>query len=80
MRGLRTILASVAMVATLASGFGMWLVISLGNEKNMELHKHLLESNPVRMKEHRERNELILRVLQEAAETDENITRRFGQK
>ncbi|XP_076874421.1 ubiquinol-cytochrome-c reductase complex assembly factor 3 [Brachyhypopomus gauderio] len=79
MSRLRIIISSVGMVAALASGFGLWSMISPEDEKNRnELLKQMPESNVVRMDENRKKNALMLQILKEAAETNENIARRVG--
>ncbi|XP_030648539.1 ubiquinol-cytochrome-c reductase complex assembly factor 3 [Chanos chanos] len=80
MSGLRTILTSSAIVGALGIGYGMWSVISPGEERKRELIKNLPESNPVRMEESKRRNALMLQVLKDAAETSDNIARGFGSQ
>ncbi|XP_040897371.1 ubiquinol-cytochrome-c reductase complex assembly factor 3 [Toxotes jaculatrix] len=77
MSGMRTMLSSIAMVAVLGVGYGMWSVISPGEERRKELLKNLPESNPMRMEETRKRNALVMQALKEAAETNDNIARGF---
>ncbi|XP_028297060.1 ubiquinol-cytochrome-c reductase complex assembly factor 3-like [Gouania willdenowi] len=78
MSGLRTILTSSAMVAVLGVGYGMWSVISPGEERRKEMLKNFPESNPLRMEETRQRNAMLLQVLKDAAETKDNIARGYG--
>ncbi|XP_071769497.1 ubiquinol-cytochrome-c reductase complex assembly factor 3 [Centroberyx gerrardi] len=78
MSGLRTILSSTAMVVVLGVGYGMWAMISPGEERRKELIKNLPEANPMRMEETRKRNALVMQVLKEAAETNDNIARGIG--
>ncbi|XP_037337923.1 ubiquinol-cytochrome-c reductase complex assembly factor 3 [Pungitius pungitius] len=78
MSAMRTILSSGALVAVLGLGYGMWAIISPGEERRRELIKNLPESNPVRMEETRKRNILVMQALKEAAETSDNIARGFG--
>ncbi|XP_056148635.1 ubiquinol-cytochrome-c reductase complex assembly factor 3 [Lampris incognitus] len=78
MSGLRTVLTSTAIVGVLGAGYGMWLVISPGEERRREILKNLPEANPVRMEETRRRNALVMQALKEAAETNDNIARQFG--
>nr|XP_057926982.1 ubiquinol-cytochrome-c reductase complex assembly factor 3 [Doryrhamphus excisus] len=78
MSGMRTILTSTALVAVAGLGYGMWSIIAPGEERRKAIIKNLPESNPVRMEETRKRNALLMETLKEAAETNENIARRFG--
>ncbi|XP_074526856.1 ubiquinol-cytochrome-c reductase complex assembly factor 3 [Halichoeres trimaculatus] len=80
MSGLRTILTSSAILATLGLGYGMWSMIAPGEERRRELIKNLPEANPLRMEETRKRNALVMQALKEAAETDENIARGLRPK
>ncbi|CAJ1068645.1 ubiquinol-cytochrome-c reductase complex assembly factor 3 [Xyrichtys novacula] len=80
MSGLRTILASSALVASLGLGYGTWVMIAPGEERRRELVKNLPEANPLRMEETRKRNALVMQALKEAAETDENIARGLRPK
>ncbi|TDH12381.1 hypothetical protein EPR50_G00045910 [Perca flavescens] len=75
MSGMRTFLSVSGMVAVVGLGFGMWSIMSPGEEQRRELIKNLPESNPKRMEETRKRNALVMQALKEAAETDENIAR-----
>ncbi|XP_029915186.1 ubiquinol-cytochrome-c reductase complex assembly factor 3 [Myripristis murdjan] len=78
MSSLRTILSSTALVAVVAVGYGMWSIISPGEERRREMIKNLPESNPMRMEETRKRNALVMQALKEAAETSDNIARGYG--
>ncbi|XP_068590401.1 ubiquinol-cytochrome-c reductase complex assembly factor 3 [Cebidichthys violaceus] len=78
MSAMRTILSSGALVAVMGLGYGMWAIISPGEERRRELLKNLPESNPMRMEETRKRNALVMQALKEAAETNDNIARGFG--
>lgn len=80
MSGLRTILASSALLATCGLGYGMWSMIAPGEERQRELIKNLPEANPLRMEETRKRNALVMQALKEAAETDYNIARGLPPK
>ncbi|XP_051973625.1 ubiquinol-cytochrome-c reductase complex assembly factor 3 [Xyrauchen texanus] len=80
MSGMRTILSSMALVGVAGIGYGMWAMISPGEERKRELLKNLPEANPVRMEESRRRNALMLQVLKDAAETNDNIARGFGSQ
>ncbi|CAN9512769.1 unnamed protein product [Ophioblennius macclurei] len=72
---LKTILTSTAMVGVIGVGYGMWSIISPGEERRKEMLKNLPEANPVRMEETRKRNAMLMQVLKDAAETKENIAR-----
>ncbi|XP_073321751.1 ubiquinol-cytochrome-c reductase complex assembly factor 3 [Pagrus major] len=76
---LRTLLSSSALIAMLGLGYGMWALISPGEERRRELVKNLPESNPVRMDETRKRNALVMQALKDAAETNDNIASRMGR-
>ncbi|KAF4108119.1 ubiquinol-cytochrome-c reductase complex assembly factor 3 [Onychostoma macrolepis] len=78
MSGLRTVLASIGVVGLVGVGYGMWAIISPGEERKREMLKNLPEANPVRMEETRKRNALMLQVLKDAAETNDNIARGYG--
>ncbi|XP_032372648.1 ubiquinol-cytochrome-c reductase complex assembly factor 3 [Etheostoma spectabile] len=75
MSGMRTFVSASWMVVLVGIGYGMWTIISPGEEQRKELIKNLPESNPKRMEETRKRNALVMQALKEAAETDENIAR-----
>ncbi|XP_073685689.1 ubiquinol-cytochrome-c reductase complex assembly factor 3 [Garra rufa] len=78
MSSMRTILASIGVFGLVGMGYGMWAVISPGEERRMEILKNLPEANPARMEETRKRNALIIQVLKDAAETNDNIARGYG--
>ncbi|XP_036381620.1 ubiquinol-cytochrome-c reductase complex assembly factor 3-like [Megalops cyprinoides] len=78
MSGMRTMLTTGALVGVIGVGYGMWAVISPGEERKREILKNLPEANPVRMEETRRRNALMMQVLKEAAETKDNVARGFG--
>ncbi|CDQ63554.1 ubiquinol-cytochrome-c reductase complex assembly factor 3 [Oncorhynchus nerka] len=78
MSGLRTVLVSTGFVGVVGIGYGMWSVITPGEERKREMLKNLPEANPLRMEETRKRNALMMQVLKEAAETDDNIARGLG--
>uniref|UniRef100_A0A671PTW1 Ubiquinol-cytochrome-c reductase complex assembly factor 3 n=2 Tax=Sinocyclocheilus anshuiensis TaxID=1608454 RepID=A0A671PTW1_9TELE len=75
---MRTLLASIGVVGLVGMGYGMWAVMSPGEERKREILKNLPEANPVRMEETRKRNALMLQVLKDAAETNDNVARGFG--
>ncbi|XP_068422464.1 ubiquinol-cytochrome-c reductase complex assembly factor 3 [Clinocottus analis] len=75
MSSMRTLLGAGALTATMGLGYGMWAIISPGEERRKELLKNLPESNPLRMDETRRRNALVMQALKEAAETNENVAR-----
>ncbi|KAM4576010.1 ubiquinol-cytochrome-c reductase complex assembly factor 3 [Odontesthes bonariensis] len=72
---LRTILSSTAVLGAMGIGYGMWTVISPGDDRRKEMIKNLPESNPLRMEETRQRNAMVMQVLKEAAETSDNLAR-----
>ncbi|XP_007577505.1 ubiquinol-cytochrome-c reductase complex assembly factor 3 [Poecilia formosa] len=78
MSGMRTILTSTAAIAFMGFGYGMWSVISPGEQRREEMLKNLPESNPVRMEETRQRNAMLMQVLRDAAETSDNLARGLG--
>ncbi|XP_016358622.1 ubiquinol-cytochrome-c reductase complex assembly factor 3-like [Sinocyclocheilus anshuiensis] len=78
MSRMRTLLASIGVVGLVGMGYGMWAVMSPGEERKREILKNLPEANPVRMEETRKRNALMLQVLKDAAETNDNVARGFG--
>ncbi|CAM4729958.1 hypothetical protein PO909_022589 [Leuciscus waleckii] len=80
MSAMRTMLVSIGLVGVVGVGYGMWAIISPGEERKREMLKNLPEANPVRMEESRKRNALMLQVLKEAAETNENIARGIGSQ
>ncbi|XP_051924364.1 ubiquinol-cytochrome-c reductase complex assembly factor 3 [Hippocampus zosterae] len=79
MSGMRTIVGTTGMIAMLGLGYGMWALISPGEERRKEMIKNLPESNPMRMEETRKRNALVMQTLKEAAETNENLARGLGR-
>ncbi|XP_056103557.1 ubiquinol-cytochrome-c reductase complex assembly factor 3 [Rhinichthys klamathensis goyatoka] len=80
MSAMRTMLVSIGLVGIVGVGYGMWAIISPGEERKREMLKNLPEANPLRMEESRKRNALMLQVLKEAAETNENIARGIGSQ
>lgn len=78
MSSMRTMLTAASLFGVTAVGYGMWSIISPGEEKRRELIKNLPESNAVRMEEVRRRNALVMQALKDAAETDSNIARELG--
>ncbi|XP_061586159.1 ubiquinol-cytochrome-c reductase complex assembly factor 3 [Cololabis saira] len=78
MSGMRLILSSSALIACAGLGYGMWSMISPGEERRKEMLKNLPESNPVRMEETRQRNAMVMQVLKEAAETGDNLARGYS--
>uniref|UniRef100_A0A3Q0SBV6 Ubiquinol-cytochrome-c reductase complex assembly factor 3 n=1 Tax=Amphilophus citrinellus TaxID=61819 RepID=A0A3Q0SBV6_AMPCI len=78
MSGMRTMLSFAVLVGGLGVGYGMWSVISPGEERRREKIKNLPESNPLRMEETRRRNTLVMQALKEAAETSDNIAKELG--
>ncbi|XP_043967597.1 ubiquinol-cytochrome-c reductase complex assembly factor 3 [Gambusia affinis] len=78
MSGMRTILTSTAAIASMGLGYGLWFVISPGEQRRKEMLKNLPESNPVRMEETRQRNAMLMQVLKDAAETSDNLARGLG--
>ncbi|KAM9360342.1 ubiquinol-cytochrome-c reductase complex assembly factor 3 [Symphorus nematophorus] len=79
MSSLRTILSSSVLIGAVGIGYGMWSIISPGEERRKEMLKNLPESNPLRMEETRKRNALVMQAIKEAAETNENIARGLGR-
>ncbi|XP_061752855.1 ubiquinol-cytochrome-c reductase complex assembly factor 3 [Nerophis ophidion] len=79
MSAMRTVLFSTGLVSVLGLGYGMWSIITPGEERRKELMKYLPESNPGRMDETRKRNALVMQALKDAAETDENLARGLGR-
>ncbi|ROL54346.1 Ubiquinol-cytochrome-c reductase complex assembly factor 3 [Anabarilius grahami] len=80
MSSMRTMLTSIGLVGVVCVGYGMWAIISPGEERKREMLKNLPEANPVRMEESRKRNALMLQVLKDAAETNDNIARGIGSQ
>ncbi|XP_016383822.1 ubiquinol-cytochrome-c reductase complex assembly factor 3-like [Sinocyclocheilus rhinocerous] len=78
MSSMRTVLASIGVFGIVGVGYGMWAIISPGEDRKREILKNLPEANPVRMAETRKRNALMLQVLKDAAETNDNIARGYG--
>ncbi|KAM6930820.1 ubiquinol-cytochrome-c reductase complex assembly factor 3 [Xenentodon cancila] len=78
MSGMRLILSSSALIAGLGLGYGMWAIISPGEERRREMIKNLPEANPVRMEETRQRNAMVMQVLKDAAETSDNLARGYS--
>ncbi|CAB1332962.1 unnamed protein product, partial [Coregonus sp. 'balchen'] len=60
MSGLRTVLISTGFVGVVGIGYGMWSVITPGEERKREMLKNLPEANPLRMEETRKRNALMM--------------------
>ncbi|XP_032433970.1 ubiquinol-cytochrome-c reductase complex assembly factor 3 [Xiphophorus hellerii] len=78
MSAMRTTLTSTAAIASMGLGYGLWSVISPGEQRRKEMLKNLPESNPVRMEETRQRNAMLMQVLKDAAETSDNLARGLG--
>ncbi|KAM8866580.1 ubiquinol-cytochrome-c reductase complex assembly factor 3 [Synchiropus splendidus] len=78
MSSMRTLLTASSLFGVTAVGYGMWSVISPGEEKRRELIKNLPESNALRMEEVRRRNALVMQALKDAAETNDNVARQLG--
>ncbi|XP_007242471.1 ubiquinol-cytochrome-c reductase complex assembly factor 3 [Astyanax mexicanus] len=77
MSAMRTILTSIAAIAAVCSGLGMWKAVAPGEERKKEILKQLPESNPARMEESRNRNALMMQVLKDAADTNDNLARGY---
>ncbi|XP_015195205.1 ubiquinol-cytochrome-c reductase complex assembly factor 3 [Lepisosteus oculatus] len=67
------------VAGAMGTAVGLWMVTAPGENRRREILKNLPESNPVRLQETRRRNALELQVLKEAAETNDNVARRFGK-
>ncbi|KAL3062276.1 hypothetical protein OYC64_002142 [Pagothenia borchgrevinki] len=77
---IRTLLASGGMIASIGLGYGMWSIISPGEERRREMLKNLPEYNSQTMDETRKRTALVMQTLKEASECNENISRGIGTK
>ncbi|KAK5870532.1 hypothetical protein PBY51_003473 [Eleginops maclovinus] len=77
---IRTLLASSGMIAAIGLGYGMWAMISPGEERRREMIKNLPEYNQQTMDETRKRTALVMQTLKEAAESNENLSRGVGGK
>ncbi|XP_027014258.1 ubiquinol-cytochrome-c reductase complex assembly factor 3 [Tachysurus fulvidraco] len=80
MSALRKLLVYTGAVTALITGYVFWRSLEPGEQRNREILKNLPESNPARMEESRRRNVQIMEVLKEAAETNNNIARTFGNQ
>ncbi|KAI9543651.1 hypothetical protein NQZ68_008698 [Dissostichus eleginoides] len=76
----RTLLASSGMIAAIGLGYGMWSIISPGEERRREMVKNLPEYSSQTMDETRKRTALVMQTLKEAAECNENLSRGVGGK
>ncbi|KAF3851624.1 hypothetical protein F7725_013396 [Dissostichus mawsoni] len=76
----RTLLASSGMIAAIGLGYGMWTIISPGEERRREMVKNLPEYSSQTMDETRKRTALVMQTLKEAAECNENLSRGVGGK
>ncbi|XP_033974468.1 ubiquinol-cytochrome-c reductase complex assembly factor 3 [Trematomus bernacchii] len=77
---IRTLLASGGMIASIGLGYGMWSIISPGEDRRREMLKNLPEYNSQTMDETRKRTALVMQTLKEASECNENISRGIGRK
>uniref|UniRef100_A0A3B3QNB3 Ubiquinol-cytochrome-c reductase complex assembly factor 3 n=1 Tax=Paramormyrops kingsleyae TaxID=1676925 RepID=A0A3B3QNB3_9TELE len=90
MSSVRTILGYAGIVGVIGVGGALWFMMLPGEDRRREMMKvsirrrfrscpqNLPEASPIRMEETRQRNTLLLQAIKEAAETNENVARRFG--
>ncbi|KAF7701452.1 ubiquinol-cytochrome-c reductase complex assembly factor 3 [Silurus meridionalis] len=76
----RKLLAYTGAVAALMTGYLTWRSLDPGDQRNQELLKNLPEFSSARMEESRRRNVQIMEVLKDAAETNDNIARTYGNR
>ncbi|KAG9351994.1 hypothetical protein AGOR_G00029020 [Albula goreensis] len=77
MSAVKNMIGLWTLIGVAGIGYGMWNIISPSDERKREILKDLPEANPLRMEESRQRNALMMQVLKEAAETNDNVARRF---
>ncbi|KAM9319967.1 ubiquinol-cytochrome-c reductase complex assembly factor 3 [Gastrophryne carolinensis] len=69
----RIVLATMAVAGWTGLGCLLWALVAPSQDRLLEMRKNEAKEHPARMAEMRQQNELILKVLKEAAETTENV-------
>ncbi|KAE8626425.1 hypothetical protein XENTR_v10006626 [Xenopus tropicalis] len=54
----------------------LWVLVAPGQQQRLEMCRNFPEANPAMLAEVRKRNELVLKVIEESAKTNENLARR----
>ncbi|KAK1148596.1 hypothetical protein AOXY_G35111 [Acipenser oxyrinchus oxyrinchus] len=79
MSSIKWITNSGILFGAIGMVYGFWTMTSPGEERKKNIIKDLPEANPLRMEESQRLTALQLRVLKEAAETEDNISRRYSK-
>ncbi|XP_040278310.1 ubiquinol-cytochrome-c reductase complex assembly factor 3-like [Bufo bufo] len=70
----RIVVGSLAIAGWTGLGCLLWAYIAPKQDQLLDMRTKEIRENPVRMAELRSQNEMVLKVLKEAAETHVNIT------
>ncbi|OCT95667.1 hypothetical protein XELAEV_18013355mg [Xenopus laevis] len=54
----------------------LWVLVAPGKERRLEMRRNYPEANPAMLAEAHKRNEMVLKVIEESAKTNENMARR----
>ncbi|CAH2224224.1 ubiquinol-cytochrome-c reductase complex assembly factor 3 [Pelobates cultripes] len=76
----RIVITTLTLGAFGGVGGVLWLLVAPGEQRRLEMSKNYPEANPATLAEVRKRNELVLQVIKEAAETNENVSRKSPWK
>ncbi|MEE6471417.1 hypothetical protein FKM82_009268 [Ascaphus truei] len=69
----RIVKATLLLGAFTGVGGILWVLVAPGEQRRKEMGMHFPEANPAKMAEVRRRNELVMKVIKEAAETNKNV-------
>ncbi|XP_053311589.1 ubiquinol-cytochrome-c reductase complex assembly factor 3-like [Spea bombifrons] len=72
----RVIISTLTIGAFGGVGAVLWLLVAPNEQRRLEMRKNFPEANPAVMAEVRKRNELVLQAIKEAAETNDNVSRK----
>ncbi|XP_063300813.1 ubiquinol-cytochrome-c reductase complex assembly factor 3-like [Pelobates fuscus] len=76
----RIVITTLTLGAFGGVGGVLWLLVAPGEQRRLEMRKNYPEANPATLAEVRKRNELVLQIIKEAAETNENVARKSPWK
>ncbi|XP_077339505.1 ubiquinol-cytochrome-c reductase complex assembly factor 3 [Lithobates pipiens] len=72
----RIAMASLLITGWTGLGCVLWAFIAPGEEEILEMRRQETKLHPAKMAEIRQQNELIMKALKAAAETNENVAAR----
>ncbi|KAG8452413.1 hypothetical protein GDO86_004278 [Hymenochirus boettgeri] len=72
----RIIKGTLLLGAFTGVGGILWVLVAPGADRRREMGKAFSEANPERLAEVRKRNEMVLKAIEEAAKTNDNVARR----